>query len=125
MQVDFAIHELRSEYSGLYSYLCSTGDVYEATSRICKEYERPAVNNIAARYDFAQKWDKLLRGEKEEMIQSSPQQNNMGGRWFPPDLSILVLQAVLVGNNYNTDITGYKNQQFFSTLNSFVKDIGA
>ena len=59
------------------------------------------------------------------MIQSSSQQNNMGGRWFPPDQSILVLQAVLVGNNYNTDITGYKNQQFFSTLNSFVKDIGA
>ena len=125
MQVDFAIHELRTEYPGLFSYLCGTEDVYEATSRICKEFERPAVNNIAARYEFAQKWDKALCGENKEVAQNGVQEKDMGGRWYPPDLSILILQALLVGNNYDTDITGYKNQQFLSTLSSFVKDIGA
>lgn len=129
MQVDFAIHELRTEYPGLLSFLCSTDDMYTATSRICKEFERPAVNNIAQRYEFAQKWD------KEFGVVNVPDTNvgniakpetspTSAGTWYPPDLSILVLQAVLVGNAYNTDITGYKNDHFLKTLRQFVTDIG-
>lgn len=61
-QIEFAIHELKTEYSGLFNYLCSVGadGLYAATDRICREYERPAVNNVAARYAFAQKWDKYF-----------------------------------------------------------------
>ena len=61
-QLEFAIHELKTEYSGLFSYLCSVGadGLYAACDRICREYERPAVNNVAARYAFAQKWDKFF-----------------------------------------------------------------
>jgi len=55
MQVNFCIKELTADYSSLWKYLCTTGDLYEATSRICKEYERPAVNNIDTRYKAAQK----------------------------------------------------------------------
>lgn len=128
MQVDFAIHELRTEYSGLWSFLCSTEDMYSATSRICKEYERPAVNNIARRYEFAQKWDKEFGGtdvpESNVGNITQPETAPAAGAWFPPDLSILILQAVLVGNSYNTDITGYKNDHFLKTLRQFVTDIG-
>ena len=46
------------------------------------------------------------------------------GAWFPPDLSILVLQALLVGNGYNTEISGYKDAAFFDKLREFVRDIG-
>jgi hypothetical protein len=55
MQTKFIIHELTTEdeYRDLYSYLCQTEDLYKATSRICKEYERPTVNNIDARYKVA------------------------------------------------------------------------
>ena len=49
MQVEFAIQELKSNYPGLWSFLCTTSDVNTAASRICKEYERPAVNNIDVR----------------------------------------------------------------------------
>ena len=52
-QLDFLVTELRRDFVGLNQYLCSTGDLYEATSHVCKEYERPAVNNIQARYEFA------------------------------------------------------------------------
>lgn len=134
MQVDFAVHELRTEYSGLWSFLCSTDDMYTATSRICKEFERPAVNNIAQRYAFAQKWDKEFKGSDvgDDYVQdvTKPETSNAAGStttsgtWSPPDLSILILQSVLVGNNYNTDITGYKNAQFLEKLREFVADIG-
>lgn len=53
LQVDFAIRELHGEYSGLLSFLKTTNDIQEACSRICKEYERPAVNNVQARYEAA------------------------------------------------------------------------
>lgn len=124
MQVDFAIHELRTEYPELWSFLCSTDDMFEATARICKEFERPAVNNIAARYDFAQKWAAELSGG---VITSSPATTSKpksDGTWYPPDQSILVLQAVLVANGYNTDISGYKNAHFLEKLREFVTDIG-
>lgn len=53
MQVDFCIKELQTEYASLWQYLCSATGVYEAASRICKEYERPAVNNVDVRAQFA------------------------------------------------------------------------
>ena len=53
MQVDFAMWELQNEYSGLLSYLKTSEAIWDATDRICREYERPAVNNVQARYEAA------------------------------------------------------------------------
>lgn len=53
LQVDFAMRELQGEYSGLLSYLKSAEAIYDCTDRICREYERPAVNNVQARYEAA------------------------------------------------------------------------
>ena len=51
MQVDFVLHEMQTEaeYRVLWEYLTTAQDLYGAAARICKEYERPAVNNIADR----------------------------------------------------------------------------
>ena len=49
MQVQFCLNELRGEYPALWAYLTTAQDLYGAAARICKEYERPAVNNIADR----------------------------------------------------------------------------
>lgn len=49
MQVNFCLAELKTEYRELWSYLTTAQDLYGAAARICKEYERPAVNNIADR----------------------------------------------------------------------------
>lgn len=71
-QTAFAIHELMTEgeYTGLYSFLCTTNDLYTATSRICKEFERPAVNNVAERYGYAKTWAKVLSGQTLNTAQS-------------------------------------------------------
>ena len=55
MQAKFCLLELMTTYSELNKYLHTTTDLYTATSRICKEYERPAVNNVDVRYGYAQK----------------------------------------------------------------------
>jgi len=53
MQVDFAMLELRNEYQSLLSFLKTTNDIQSACDRVCREYERPAVNNVQARYEAA------------------------------------------------------------------------
>lgn len=50
LQVSFCLVELLTDFPTLDEYLKTATDLYEATSRICKEYERPAVNNIEKRY---------------------------------------------------------------------------
>jgi peptidoglycan hydrolase-like protein with peptidoglycan-binding domain len=52
-QVEFAILELSSEYSGLLAFLKTAEAIYDCCDRICREYERPAVNNVPARYEAA------------------------------------------------------------------------
>ena len=49
MQVEFAVQELKNNYPGLWSFLCTTESVQDAASRVCTEFERPAVNNITVR----------------------------------------------------------------------------
>lgn len=60
MQTAFVIEELKTEYAALWKFLCETDDLYTAAARICKEYERPAVNNVDTRYKAAQKFSATL-----------------------------------------------------------------
>lgn len=117
MQVDFVVHELRKDFPILFSFLCTTEDMYAATDRVCREYENPAVKNVDRRFEFAQVFDRDFATPLE-----IPESSN--GKWFPPDQSILVLQAVLVANGYNVEISGYKDAHFLETLREFVTDIG-
>jgi len=65
MQTAFAVWELKEDFPDLWKYLCTTKAVYTATERICKEFERPAYNNIATRYAFAETFF-------EELAEKSP-----------------------------------------------------
>lgn len=118
MQVDFAVHELKRDFSGLYKFLCSTDDMYTATDRICREFENPAVKNTAKRYEFAQEWDKEFR-DGEACTVSQPTQNSSR----EPSESILVLEAVLNANGYTVPTSGFATKEFCDTLEQFTKDI--
>ena len=69
MQTDFALRELTTEgeYAGLYRLLCSSDDLYNNTASICRLYERPAINNIDARYAEAMQLEQSISdGQQEE-----------------------------------------------------------
>lgn len=131
LQVKFALYELQTDYSGLYGYLKVTNDLYEATARICREYERPAVNNIDARFQAANslKYEIDLDGKTEEPKQEEPKEAHA---LVLSELQIgstgdvvVLLQAALNVRGYNCGaadgIFGAKTQ---SALNSFKRDIG-
>ncbi len=96
MQADYIVVELKRDYPALWQYLTQTTDLYEATRKICLQYERPAVNNVDVRYKAAQEakavWD---AAEKTE-------------RYWPPRTvdkgmdgpDVAALQALLTAHGY-------------------------
>ena len=55
LQVDYAIKEMENDYPQLLEFLKQTNDVFLATSKVCREFERPAINNIDARFQAAKR----------------------------------------------------------------------
>lgn len=53
LQCKFAMFELLNEYPALLKFLKTAEAIWDCTDRICREYERPAVNNVQARYEAA------------------------------------------------------------------------
>ena len=130
LQCKFALYELQNDYPTLLAYLKTTNDLYEATARICREFERPAVNNIDARFQAANslKYEINLEGKTEEPTPT--QEPTETHALSLPDLQInstgnlvVLLQAALIVRGYNCGaadgIFGAKTQ---SALNSFKRD---
>ena len=55
LQTDYALLEMEADYPQLLAFLRVTTDIFTACSRVCREFERPAVNNIDARFSAAKK----------------------------------------------------------------------
>lgn len=100
MQVDYIVVELKSDFPALWQYLTVTDNLYEATRRICVEFERPAINNVDARFAAAQAAQKVWDAAQVE----PPKVNDF---WPPrmickgmdgPDVS--ALQALLLAHGY-------------------------
>jgi len=135
MQVDFCIQELRTEYASLWNWLCTNRGVAPAAERICREYERPAVNNYEPRNAAANafymqlgsmdvgaaKPDNSPTGEPEDAIFHTPAVEIL---WPPRTLAfgmfggdVVALQGLLVARGYNVPVTGsFDNPTKMSTM---------
>lgn len=56
LQTKFAIKEMKRDFPNLWNYLTQTNDIFTACSRICREFERPAYNNVDARFQAASRF---------------------------------------------------------------------
>ena len=106
MQTAFAVDELKTEYAALWKYLCETDELYTATERICKEYERPAVNNVQARFDVAQKFSAMLQNTQSEA---------------KSDMTVLIIQALLVLRGYSVELNGRGDGRTLEALRDYMK----
>lgn len=70
MQTRFALYELSTggEYGGLYRVLKTSDDLLDCVTKVCTVYERPAVNNIDARYSAAQKLAQQIPDDVQEVV---------------------------------------------------------
>ena len=108
MQTAFAVEELKTEYAALWEYLCETDELYTATERICKEYERPAVNNVQARFDAAQKFSAKLQVTQSEA---------------ESDMTVLIIQALLVLRGYSVELSGRGDGKTLEALRDYMKSM--
>ena len=117
-QLGFLLKELRENYFSLYQFLCNTTEMYTATKRVCEEFERPAINNVQARYAMAQAIEKDLKKSQEPIPVASeywpPRTIDKG--MAGPDVE--VLQAVLKSRGYSIN---YVSGKFDGLLESEVK----
>ena len=112
MQVEFFLYEMRESYPKLLKFLSETHDLMTATERVCKEYERPAINNVAVRYEYAQAFFEECAASGGEEVKDSP-----------PDPTIMMLQMILSYNGYSVKITGYKDNTTLDALQSFICEL--
>ena len=119
LQCDYAIKELKTDYPGLYNFLCATDDVYSATSRICCEFERPYHNNVQARYEAALRIRKELDlsgtavVEDKATTEEKPEEPKLE-TWPPRTIDehcsgwaeVWLLQSLLKCRGYNVLVDG-------------------
>lgn len=119
MQVDFCIKELQTEYTSLWRYLTTATGIYDAAGRICREYERPAVNNVdvraAAANNFYMALSDMDVGVAEQTVkpsqslgqlsQGESQEATVEGYWPPRTLAygmfggdVVALQGLLTAH---------------------------
>ena len=138
MQVDFAVHELQTEYRALLDFLKSTNDVFTATSRICREYERPAVNNIDARYQDALKirneinldsWDDGSGDdEPQPEPEPEPQKDDLVLRTIDKNCNgfneVYLLQSLLLCRGYDVIVNGVWDYELTDCVEVFQRHNG-
>lgn len=112
MQVDFTIKELKSDYPKLWEYLTAANGVYDAASRVCKEYERPAVNNVNVRADYANQYYMSLSSMSVNDNEVAAEKSSESS-WPPRTLSygtfgadVLAFQALLMAHGYSLGVDG-------------------
>ena len=99
-------------------FLKSTNDIFTACSRICREYERPAVNNIDARFQSANKIKNeidLNGGGDDPQPEPQPEPEQIkpdalqlrtvdkNCKGFP---EIYLVQALLLNRGYDVQVDG-------------------
>ena len=113
MQVQFCIQELKSDYPGLWDYLCTSHDLFMCTQKVCMEYERPAVNNVGTRYEYAEQfYDEFANGEQTPIKEPK--------NW---DWKIAIIQFVMQQDGYWGEPDGMKSPAFFEAWDEFGKDM--
>lgn len=71
MQVDFCIQEFPLEAPDTYKLLKTSNDIAKCAEWVCRYYERPAVNNITERTNYAKDFysKRTSYGSSEQQIQ--------------------------------------------------------
>lgn len=119
LQVEYCLDELTNDYPDLYKRLCESNSIDECSDLICTQFERPAVNNLLARREFAHKYEaEIPVATPKPYTPKDPMQAA-----FPPDPTVLAFQLWMNYNGYNVEANGHKSAEFFNVLKQFVADM--
>lgn len=119
-QLSYMCKEMRTDYFSLFSFLGTTSEMFTACKRVCEEFERPAINNVQARYAMALAIEKELQ-QKEKVVSSFWPPRRLEKGMAGPDVE--VLQAILKARGYAINyISGKFDNVTESAVNAFKAD---
>lgn len=128
MQVDFCVNELRTEYPKLWLYLCDCKGVYQAAEKICKEYERPAVNNVDVRAKAADSFYMSYGGMSTTPLSPTEPTERTEAYWPPRTLAygmhgsdVVALQGLLLAHGYELTVDGQYGNDTKRAVEAFQK----
>ena len=140
LQVDFALLELRSDYSGLLNNLKTSNDLYECTKDVCWKFENPAVKNVDARFQSANRIKaqidlnpgpvppqpeppepELPKPEPQPMVYWPPRTIDCHCEGWP---EVVVLSSVLYCRGYLDYAIGYWDDSVTEAVKAFQRDSG-
>lgn len=135
LQVGFAVWELQNGYGNLLAVLKSSDAIYDCTARICREYERPAVNNIQARYEAAMRIKEEINLDGEIIPASpgdpetkKPEATSLRLRTIDGHCSgwpeIYLLKSLLACHGYDVDFTDQWSFELTFQLQAFQDNNG-
>lgn len=130
-QIKFIIMELQQDYPMVYMLLRSSHDLYECTRIVCIQYERPAVNNVDARYQYALRFFNEFCGSgalAEDHAALNPStaptsETPSTGADFGKKIAIIFMQMIMSFSGYWGDVTGESSDEFRNAASKFVEDM--
>ena len=137
MQTDFALYELSTEgqYATANQTVRTSNDLYTCVKIICERYEQPAVNNIDARFQSAQriKHEIDLNPEPIPPEPPGPEPPKPTHIYWPPRTidfhcadwpEVTVLGAILYCRGYTDYAAGSWNDEVTQAVKDFQFDNG-
>ena len=117
-QVKYVIEELRQDYPALWKYLCESHDLFLCAQKVCTEYERPAFNNVGARYQFAEQFfDEFANGEIKPMPEPTPP----GWDWKVAQMQVIMKEDGF----WDGPIDGIKTQKFCEAFQEYAAAVAS
>ena len=115
MQAYFCLHELREDFPAVYHTLCSSTSIDECADLVCVRYECPAVNNYAARRNYAHTF--------ERDIPDAPAKERPAAKGESWDWKIAEIQFVMQHDGYWGEVDGRKSPEFVKALRTYTDDM--
>ena len=124
MQVDFAVWELSNQFPAVWQLLTTSHDLYECARIVCIQYERPAVNNVDARYQFARNFFSALADGSDPDPEPAPDPQPEPKPDLKPSTSVILMQlAMLLDGYWDGKIDGIKTREFCEALFKYTADV--
>ena len=122
MQVQFCVKELREDFPNVWIVLTGSHDLYECARIVCLQYERPAVNNVDARYSFAVDFFEQLADGSGSDPAPDPQPAPSPERGDP---IVRVLQTCMAYDGYwpADQIDGIKTPEYREAIVKYAADV--
>ena len=136
MQVDFALLELRSDFSGLLNLLKTSNDLYQCVKDVCYKFENPAMKNVDARFQSANRIKAKINlnpGPVPPKPEPQPTPEPAGNVFWPPRTidchcvdwpEVTVLGSVLYCRGYLNYAAGAWDDEVTKAVNDFQLDNG-